>query len=117
MAPALDVDVIRSEVLAVVLSLAEDRIPNIRFNVAKALEVLAVRLGSLAPLQAAAPNESEAIRLIKDGVLPALETLTRDKDADVRFFAEKGHAIAEDIINSWDRSLTAEGQEVIMSDA
>lgn len=106
MAPALDVDVIRSEVLAVVIALASDRIPNIRFNVAKALEVLAVRLGTL----------SGGRELIEQGVMPSLEGLLKDKDADVRFFAEKATGIARDILNG-----TEEGQavtkEVVMEDA
>lgn len=117
MAPALDVEVIRDEVLSVVLTLAEDRIPNIRFNVAKALEVLAVRLGTpVAPSISVTP---EAIELVKQGIVPALNNLLHDKDADVRFFADKASIIAQNIVNNSgvDGSATLEGQEVIMTDA
>lgn len=107
MAPALDLDVIRSEVLTVVLTLAEDRIPNIRFNVAKALEVLAVRLAT----PSATSNESlqEGIDLVRNGILPCLSQLMADKDPDVRFFAEKAHGVAGRLVGE-------ESQEVVMSD-
>lgn len=119
MAPALDPDVIQSEVLAVVLSLVEDRIPNIRFNVAKALEVLAVSLSS--SLSSASPSASPVAiaELIKTGITPALRGLMADTDADVRFFAEKGNGVVEVILSQLenDASSAMAGQEVIMTDA
>lgn len=100
MAPALDVDSIRTSVLPVITDLVSDRIPNIRFNVAKALEVLATSLGSQA-----GGNE-----LVTEGVLPGLEKLRGDSDADVRFFAEKGLATAQAV-------ASGEAPEVTMADA
>ena len=41
MASALNAEVIRSSVLETVNNLVSDTVPNIRFNVAKCLEVLA----------------------------------------------------------------------------
>jgi serine/threonine-protein phosphatase 2A regulatory subunit A len=122
MAPALDMDVIRSEVLAVVLSLAEDRIPNIRFNVAKALEVLALSLSTSASTSSSTSADVEgAIELIRNGIEPALRGLMGDKDADVRFFAEKGNGVVEGLLSRLE-VLSGNGggeisQEVVMTDA
>lgn len=104
MAPALDVDVVRSSVLAVVIALVSDRIPNIRFNVAKALEVLAVSLGQQ-------PGGKE---LVVEGMLPSLEKLRVDPDPDVRFFAEKGTVTAQAVVSGEVQATTT---EVVMEDA
>lgn len=88
MAPALDVDVIKGPVLNAVMSLVEDPIPNIRFNVAKALRTLAATV-------AGQPGGKEMVR---DRVMAGLSKLREDPDADVRFFAEEAladaHAVA-----------------------
>lgn len=113
MAPALSVDLIRSSVLPVVLSLSNDRIPNIRFNVAKALETLSIRLGSpFCNSTISGQGQSGGKELLRTDLLPALDKLVGDKDADVRFFAEKGRNVAEGF-------LSGEGGqgEVTMSDA
>ncbi|KAI5475357.1 hypothetical protein MNV49_001588 [Pseudohyphozyma bogoriensis] len=103
MAPALDVDVVRSSVLQVVNNLVSDRIPNIRFNVAKAFEVLATGV-------AGQPGGKE---LVAEGILPGLEKLRADTDADVRFFAEKATATAQAVANGEQPPMT----EVVMTDA
>lgn len=102
MAPALDVDVIRSSVLATVVALVSDRIPNIRFNVAKALELLSTAL-------AGQPGGKE---LVQEGILPSLEKLRADPDADVRFFAEKATLTAQAVVNGEQPA----GTEVTMAD-
>lgn len=111
MAPALDVDVIRAEVLPVVVALSTDRIPNIRFNVAKALEVLSIRLN----------DQPGGVQLIESGILTSLHGLMKDKDADVRFFAEKATAITTEIIGGRYQPVGAVApavtREVVMSDA
>lgn len=104
MAPALDVDVIRSSVLATVIILVSDRIPNIRFNVAKALEVLAASLAGQAGGQ----------ELVTEGILPSLEKLRADSDADVRFFAEKATLTAQAVASGETQAITT---EVVMADA
>lgn len=81
LAPTLNVEVIRDSVLATVLALVVDPIPNIRFNVAKALEVLGVAL--------ATSGTPEAKELLSSRVVPAVQALKADSDADVRFFATK----------------------------
>jgi len=84
MASALNAEVIRSSVLETVNNLVSDTVPNIRFNVAKCLEVLAERLH----------GEQGGQALVVDGIIPGLEKLKADPDADVRYFAIKGLEIA-----------------------
>lgn len=94
MAPALDLDVIKSSVLPVVVNLVTDRIPNIRFNVAKALGTLSVTLS----LPSDGSTAGGGRQLVAESIVPQLEKLSNDPDADVRFFAERAletaHAVA-----------------------
>lgn len=82
MAPSLTLDVIQDPILQPLLDLASDPIPNIRFNVAKSLEVLAVTFG----------NSPEGQIIVKDKIVPSLQTLKNDSDADVRYFASRALA-------------------------
>ena len=77
--PALNVEIIQSEIMNHLLELTKDPIPNIRFNVAKALEVTATSFGST----------PEGRALIQEKVLPLLQTLKNDLDVDVRYFATR----------------------------
>lgn len=80
-APTLSPESLQGSVLQTILALVDDPIPNIRFNVAKSLEVLATSLIS----KGGAAGEEVAKRTI----VPAVETLKQDADADVRYFADK----------------------------
>lgn len=93
----------RSSVLATVTALVSDRIPNIRFNVAKALEVLS----------SAVAGQAGGKEIVVDGILPNLEKLRADPDADVRFFAEKATLTAQAVANGEAPPVT----EVVMTDA
>ncbi|KAI6162199.1 armadillo-type protein [Pisolithus thermaeus] len=75
--PSLTLPIIQSEIISPLLQLAADPIPNIRFNVSKALEILATTLSSTA----------EGQEFIKQKVVPALEQQKNDADADVRYFS------------------------------
>ncbi|ORY34259.1 armadillo-type protein [Naematelia encephala] len=79
MASSLNVQIIRDTVLDAALALANDPIPNIRFNVAKCLETLA---GVLA-------GSPEGQEVLQRKIIPALRKLQEDSDADVKFFATK----------------------------
>ena len=79
MATSLDVAIIRDTVLDAALNLANDPIPNIRFNVAKCLETLG---GVLA-------TSPEGQEILQRRIVPALQKLQEDPDADVRYFASK----------------------------
>lgn len=72
--PSLTLPIIQSEIIGPLLQLAADPIPNIRFNVSKALEILATTCGSTA----------EGREFIQQKVVPALEQQKNDVDADVR---------------------------------
>ena len=85
MAPSLDSDTIVSSVLGAMLSMVQDPIPNIRFNVAKALEVLSRELAS-------SPANR---RIVQDRIVPALQTLRDDADADVQYYAQRALQTAQ----------------------
>lgn len=79
-APSLSAQVIEGPVLSTILSLVQDPIPNIRFNVAKSLEVLATVLATEGP---------RGHDITQKRIVPAVEALKGDPDADVRFFANR----------------------------
>jgi len=62
------------ELLGLVLRLAKDPVPNIRFNVARVLE-------KMLPFLEASSLQTQ--------VLPALSSLSEDTDVDVKFFANQ----------------------------
>ncbi|PWN45150.1 ARM repeat-containing protein [Ceraceosorus guamensis] len=80
MAPSLNAEAINDTILDAVVPMVEDPIPNIRFNVAKAFEVLASVLSQTDGGRSA----------VSSRIVPGLEKLKEDSDADVRFFAQKG---------------------------
>ncbi|KAJ3894953.1 Ser/Thr protein phosphatase 2A regulatory subunit A [Lentinula edodes] len=77
--PSLNLDIVRSEIIESLLQLASDPIPNIRFNVAKSLEVLLSAYG----------NTPEGEAFVHQRILPVLEQQKNDQDADVRYFAAR----------------------------
>ncbi|KAH9178810.1 ARM repeat-containing protein [Lactarius sanguifluus] len=76
-APSLNIEIVSDEIIDALLHLATDPIPNIRFNVAKSLEVVATTYG----------KTPEGKELAQQKVVPVLEELKTDQDADVRYFA------------------------------
>lgn len=93
----MTLDVIAKSILPQLLEkLAEDEIPNIRFNVAKTYGVLIDVLrklpeeGTVYSLEKEGKELSPSPRgqeLIQSRILPKLETLQKDDDVDVRYFA------------------------------
>lgn len=79
MAPALTFEIIQQDVIDRLLDLADDPIPNIKFNVAKSLEALATTYG----------GTPQGKQLIQTRILPKLEVQKNDGDADVRYFAAR----------------------------
>ncbi len=73
-------DVVKEQVLPALVQLSKDSIPNVRFNVAKALETLANTLKS--------QNNAALVEQIK----PVLTKLKEDTDTDVRYFAQRALA-------------------------
>jgi len=78
-APSLNLPIVQAEIIGPLLQLAEDPIPNIRFNVAKSLEVLATTYG----------NTTEGREFVRQSIVPVLEQQKTDPDADVRYFAAR----------------------------
>jgi len=65
-------------------SLASDKIPNIRFNVAKCYE-------SMAPLM----TTPELINIKNKVLKPTLKNLNEDPDNDVRYYASKALVVGK----------------------
>ena len=74
MSTKMDPDTARLHALPMVLEMATDAVPNIRFNVAKELEKMAPVCG---------------VRAYETLILPVLTMLMEDDDRDVRYYAEK----------------------------
>lgn len=69
--------------LPLIISAGRDAVPNIRLNVAKALETLGNKYSSGTTADDVA---------IKAAILPVLQTLAVDADSDVKFHGTKGLA-------------------------
>ncbi|RHY43581.1 hypothetical protein DYB30_001635, partial [Aphanomyces astaci] len=74
LAPLMSSDQLQLSILPLVLQLASDPVPNIRFNVAKTLETMAGQLDDAAK---------------QTLVGPVLHTLATDPDGDVQYFAAR----------------------------
>lgn len=72
-ASVMDTDAASRIVLPLILDSAQDYVPNIRFNVAKALSVVAPK----------------CTRAACTDVISTLQTLVEDSDRDVRYFAKQ----------------------------
>lgn len=69
-------DIILEQILPFIEHLNDDKVPNIRFNVAKAYYVVVKKLG-----------KKDYSNLINNSILPKLKELIADRDPDVRYFA------------------------------
>lgn len=78
--PVLSLTVVASQILPFVSHLADDGVPNIRFNVAKSYAIIVASLIKGGPQYADTINGT---------VLPSLKKLTQDEDFDVQFFAKQ----------------------------
>lgn len=81
MAVEMDPAVAQTEVLPLLLEMATDTVPNIRFNVARAL-------GDVGPICSPETYEQQ--------IHPVLSLLQDDIDRDVRFYADKSASFLED---------------------
>ena len=93
LAPVVTLDIIKESILPIMDRLVSDPIPNIRFNVAKSYQVLIDTLRKLpaeGTLAQAAENDAPSSKgqdMISTQIMPNLEKLQQDEDADVRYFA------------------------------
>ena len=75
LAPVVGNDVIVNTILPVVTEMARDNVPNVRFNVAKTLELLMTHMTDKSAVSAK--------------IVPILNSLDEDQDKDVKYFAHK----------------------------
>ena len=73
-------DVLINSMLPVIVSAAKDKVPNVKFNVAKMLQRIAPLLDR---------------PVIERTIKPCLAELSDDSDMDVRFYARQALACAE----------------------
>lgn len=78
-APILGQEANQELMAKVLFPLMTDPIPNIRFNVAKSLEVMAQQVA----------QTPEGCELGRASIIPAVERLKNDSDMDVRYFANR----------------------------
>jgi len=80
LAPFVSQDVCINSVLTVVLSAAKDRVPNIKFNVARLTQKFVPLVGT---------------SVVESTIRPCLLELNSDADVDVRFFASQSLAVCD----------------------
>lgn len=99
----MSMGVIEKSIIPMLDKLTEDRIPNIRFNVAKTYNVVIDTLkrlpeeGTIYSLEKAGSPFTASPRgmeLIEQHILPKLEVLQKDEDVDVRYYATIAAAAA-----------------------
>lgn len=79
--PVISLDAVTDQVLPFVKHLADDAVPNIRFNVAKSYTVIVEALVT--------KDKQTHLSLIQDTILPSLQKLIKDDDIDVKYFAQQ----------------------------
>ena len=78
--PVVSHTTVTEQILPFVEHLADDAVPNIRFNVAKSYAVIVEVLFN---------DKTTYEPLIKETIFPSLETLCQDGDVDVKYFANQ----------------------------
>lgn len=100
--PVVDKEIVLEKILPFVNKLAQDHVPNIRFNVAKSYLVTAQSLLENTPGQEPSnPAEFESrVSYISKSIIPVLETLEKDTDTDVKYYASQSHHAIEELLAS-----------------
>lgn len=78
--PVISLTVVASQILPFISHLADDGVPNIRFNVAKSYAVI---------VESLIKGGAHYIDTINGTILPSLKKLTQDEDFDVKYFAKQ----------------------------
>lgn len=101
--PVVDIDIALKRILPFIDNLVNDLVPNIRFNVAKTyLVTTKALLNKSDEIFVGASNKKKfepkelnkeelqnSIKYINNSILPSIETLKNDSDADVKYFANE----------------------------
>lgn len=77
--PVVSMEVVSDQILPFVSHLADDAVPNIRFNVSKSLAAIVEKL------RTDKPTYDETI---KKSIMPLLDRLVKDDDFDVQYFSK-----------------------------
>lgn len=78
--PVISLTVVANQILPFISHLADDGVPNIRFNVAKSYAVI---------VESLIKGGAHYIDTINGTILPSLKKLTQDEDFDVKYFAKQ----------------------------
>lgn len=89
---AVDAEVTIDKILPFMTKLADDSVPNIKFNVAKAYTSISRNL--------AEKKEAKLSVILKETIIPSLEKLCQDEDVDVRYFAKENLENCQEILKS-----------------
>jgi serine/threonine-protein phosphatase 2A regulatory subunit A len=100
--PVVDKEIVLEKILPFINKLAEDHVPNIRFNVAKSYLVAAQALLDKTPgEERPVPEDLEdRISYIKKFIIPQVETLKADIDTDVKYFASQSYTSIVDLVGN-----------------
>ena len=90
--PVISSIAITEQVLPFVRHLADDAVPNVRFNVAKSYAVIVEALVK--------DDKQTYLSLIQDTILSSLEKMTKDDDIDVRYFAQQSLNKCNELLKS-----------------
>ncbi|MED6131988.1 hypothetical protein PIB30_015139 [Stylosanthes scabra] len=85
LAPVMGAEITCSKLLPVVITASKDRVPNIKFNVAKVL-------------QAIFPIVDQSV--VEKTIRPCLVELSEDPDVDVRFFSNQALKSIDNVMMS-----------------
>ncbi|KAL3234497.1 Polyamine N-acetyltransferase 1 [Nakaseomyces bracarensis] len=80
------------KILPFVTKLAEDEVPNIKFNVAKSYLIICQNLSI--------KKEKELAKIMENTIIPSLEKLCQDEDIDVRYFANGNLEKCQEMLKS-----------------
>lgn len=88
--PVVSEETVTEQILPFVKHLADDAVPNIRFNVAKSYAVIIEVLSS---------NKEQYDEVINGSILPSLKSLCDDSDVDVRYFSNQSLEKCNKLLN------------------
>ncbi|KAL6942042.1 hypothetical protein ACO0QE_003206 [Hanseniaspora vineae] len=86
--PVVNDDVVLEKILPFIDHLSEDKVPNIRFNVAKSYSIVVEKL-----------DKQKYANLIGNTIIPKLQNLSKDSDPDVIFYARESLGKVENLVN------------------
>ncbi|CAB4254112.1 similar to Saccharomyces cerevisiae YAL016W TPD3 Regulatory subunit A of the heterotrimeric protein phosphatase 2A (PP2A) [Maudiozyma barnettii] len=88
--PVVSEDTVTEQILPFVKHLADDAVPNIRFNVAKSYAVI---------VEVLSVHKDQYDDIINDSILSSLKSLCEDSDVDVRYFSNQSLEKCNKLLN------------------